>query len=131
MSPRHILLLVIGVIAASFAGTALVQPWTRPFTTALAVTAAVMFVLTLISRLDFRLAAKPRIPDQRRQKAAGLAFAVCLVLIAALMLLVPWQPRADFDVVGFLWLMQNIVPVIGVCVLLVAAVVSLGVWLRG
>jgi cytochrome bd-type quinol oxidase subunit 2 len=131
MFPRRILLLVIGAIAASFAGTALFQPWTRPFTTALAVAAAVMFLLILSSRLDFRLPEKPKIPDRPRRNAARLSFAVCAILLAVLVWLVPWRPRADFDVVGFLWLMQNIVPAIGVCILFVAAIVSLGVWLRG
>ena len=32
-----------------------------------------------------------------------------------------WEPRADFDVTGVLWLMQNILPLTIVCILFVLA----------
>lgn len=131
MTARRIVLLILGAMAASLAGTALFQPWTRPFTTALTAAAAVMFLLVFISRFDVRVPERRRTHSRRHQKAGRLAFVVCTILMSALVIVAPWQPRADFDVVGVLWLMQNIVPFIGVCILIVAAVVSLGVWLRG
>lgn len=52
------------------------------------------------------------------------------MLALGVIFLAPWQPRADFDVVGVLWLMQNILPLTVFCVLLAGASGAGIVWLR-
>jgi len=59
--------------------------------------------------------------NDRTKKRALAGFLVFTVLAAVLVLVVPWKPRADFDVVGILWIMQNIVPFAVLCVLIAGA----------
>jgi hypothetical protein len=50
--------------------------------------------------------------------AAGGVFAAVAVIAGILLLRIRWAPRADFDVVGLLWLMQNAAPISAVVPLL-------------
>jgi len=63
-------------------------------------------------------------------KRVGIISLVCGAAALAVILFAPWKPRADFDVTGLLWLMQNILPFTIVCVLFVVASGALAEWLR-
>jgi hypothetical protein len=41
-----------------------------------------------------------------------------------------WAPRIDFDIIGFLWLVQNIVPLTLVVVTFFAGGVAVYCWIR-
>jgi hypothetical protein len=41
-----------------------------------------------------------------------------------------WQPRADFDIIGFLWLVQNILPLTLVVLTLFIGGAAIHYWLR-
>jgi hypothetical protein len=66
----------------------------------------------------------------RSQKRAGAISLICSAMTLAVILFAPWKPRADFDVTGVLWLMQNILSFIIVCSLFVFASGALLQWLR-
>ena len=69
--------------------------------------------------------------DKRQTKRqAGFGFVVCSLLALAVIFFARWQPRADFDVVGVLWLMQNILPLIVFGILFIGASGAGIVWLR-
>ena len=62
---------------------------------------------------------------------AGIGFVVFTILALASIFLLHWQPRADFDVIGILWLMQNILPLIIFSIFFVLATGAGVVWLKG
>ncbi len=68
--------------------------------------------------------------NRQTKRQAGFAFVVCCLLMLGVIFAGRWQPRADFDVVGVLWLMQNILPLTVFCVLLAVASGAGIVWLR-
>ncbi|HEY3028316.1 MAG TPA: hypothetical protein VGJ55_19365 [Pyrinomonadaceae bacterium] len=68
--------------------------------------------------------------ERQENKNALVGFLVCTTGALFVLLFGRWQPRADFDVTGTLWLMQNILPVIVLCVLLAGATGAFVVWLR-
>jgi ABC-type transport system involved in cytochrome c biogenesis permease subunit len=71
------------------------------------------------------------VQDKRRTKRqAGFGFLVCSLLALAVIFFARWQPRADFDVAGVLWLMQNVLPLTAFCILFVGASGAGIVWLR-
>ena len=55
---------------------------------------------------------------------------VFTILALASIFFLHWQPRADFDVIGILWLMQNILPLIIFSIFFVFAVGAGIVWLK-
>jgi hypothetical protein len=64
------------------------------------------------------------------QKRRAIISVVCGAGAMVVILFAHWEPRADFDVTGVLWLMQNIVPFTIVCVLFVFASGALAQCLR-
>ena len=62
------------------------------------------------------------------QRVTAITVIVCAILDAALVVFVPWRPRADFDVIGILWIMQNIVPFTAVCIVSAIGVGALATW---
>jgi hypothetical protein len=129
MTPRGFVLVVLGIIVGIFGASAVIRPWTKPFSTVLALTAAVLFVLVLISRLDFRLPARPQHPSSQRRKQTGVILVgASMSLIVGIVAVAPWVPRADFDVTGLLWMMQNIVPILLLGILVTGSIVGLALW---
>jgi len=53
------------------------------------------------------------------------------VIAGILLLRIRWAPRADFDIVGFAWLLQNAAPLSIVVFLLFCVVATLYCWGRG
>jgi len=68
--------------------------------------------------------------SKRTKKTALFGFVACAILALAVIFLGHWEPRADFDVIGILWIMQNILPFALFSILLAGAIASLGVWLK-
>ena len=68
--------------------------------------------------------------NDKTKKRSLAGFLVFAVLAVVLVLLVPWKPRADFDVIGILWIMQNIVPFALLCVLIAGALGAGITWLQ-
>jgi hypothetical protein len=66
----------------------------------------------------------------RTKKVALIGFVVCSVLALATMFLAHWKPRADFDIIGILWVMQNLVPFALFSILLAGAIGAACVWLQ-
>jgi hypothetical protein len=131
MTVRRVFLFTLIAIASWFGGTSLWQPETRPFTTFLSAAAAVLFVLTLVSRFDPRLPPRRAAAPGSRHAMGKRVFFGSVALMAALIVLAPWHSRADFDVVGVLSIMQNALPFTVLCALFVAAVAGAGMWRRG
>ena len=69
--------------------------------------------------------------DRKLNKNSLVGFLVCTTGVVFVLLFAHWQPRADFDVTGTLWLMQNILPFTLFCILFAGAAGALVVWLRG
>ena len=61
---------------------------------------------------------------------AAIGFAAGLILTLGSIFMLRWQPRADFDVTGVLWLMQNAVPLIVFSISFVVASGAGIVWLQ-
>ena len=68
--------------------------------------------------------------NDKTKRRALIGFWVFTVLSLAVILLAPWQPHADFDIIGILWIMQNIVPSTVLCVLVAGALGAGITWLR-
>ena len=68
--------------------------------------------------------------NERTRKQAGVGFVVFAVLTIGTILIPRWQPHADFDVTGMLWIMQNILPLIFFSVFFALAVGAGVTWLR-
>ena len=68
--------------------------------------------------------------SRKTKKQAAFGFVVCSLLALAVVFFARWQPRADFDVVGVLWLMHNVLPLTVFGVLFVGASGAGIVWLR-
>ncbi|SRR5713226_1120105 len=66
----------------------------------------------------------------RTKKKALLGFIVCAILALAVIFLAHWTPRADFDIIGSLWIMQNILPYALFSILFAGAIGAVCVWLR-
>jgi hypothetical protein len=66
----------------------------------------------------------------KTQNRAGIGFVVFTALVLASIFLLRWQPRADFDVTGVLWLMQNMLPLVAFSVFFVLAAGAGIVWLQ-
>jgi hypothetical protein len=66
----------------------------------------------------------------RAKNVAIIGFVVCAVLALGVIFLAHWEPRADFDIIGVLWIMQNILPFALFSILLAAAIGAASVWLR-
>ena len=67
---------------------------------------------------------------EKTQTRAGIGFVVFTILALASIFLLRWEPRADFDVTGVLWLMQNILPLIIFSVFFALAAGAGIVWLQ-
>jgi len=68
--------------------------------------------------------------NDKSKRRALIGFLIFTALSLAVILFAPWQRHADFDIIGILWIMQNIVPftVLGV---LVGGALGAGItWLR-
>ena len=57
--------------------------------------------------------------------------AAIAVIAGILLLRIRWAPRADFDIVGFAWLLQNAAPLSIVVFLLFCVAATLYCWGRG
>ena len=68
--------------------------------------------------------------EVRGNKKALIGFLSCVIGSVMVLLFGRWQPRADFDVAGFLWLMQNVLPLTIFSILLAAASGALVVWIQ-
>lgn len=68
--------------------------------------------------------------NHQSKRQAGFGFVICSLLALGVVFFARWQPRADFDVVGVLWLMQNILPLTLFCILFAGAAGAGVVWLR-
>jgi hypothetical protein len=66
----------------------------------------------------------------KTQNRAGIGFVVFTALALASILLLRWEPHADFDITGVLWLMQNILPLIIFSVFFALAAGAGIVWLQ-
>jgi len=66
----------------------------------------------------------------KTQNRAGLGFVVFMLLVLASIFLLRWQPRADFDLTGVLWVMQNVLPLITFSVFFLLAAGAGIVWLQ-
>jgi hypothetical protein len=75
---------------------------------------------------------KPLDP-RRARKTCMITFAVASTIAVAVIAGARWEPHADFDVTGILWLLQNGVPALVVAVALIAATWAAVRWisLRG
>jgi len=69
--------------------------------------------------------------SNKTQTRAAIGFVVFTILALASIFFLHWQPRADFDVIGILWLMQNILPLIIFSIFFVLAAGAGVVWLKG
>jgi len=72
-----------------------------------------------------------QIANRQSQRRAAIGFVVFALLTLGSIFLLRWQPHADFDVTGVLWLMQNIVPLIIFSVCFALATGAGIAWLRG
>lgn len=68
--------------------------------------------------------------NERTQRQAAIGFVVFVVLTVGMIFIPHWQPRADFDVTGVLWIMQNILPLIFFSVFFALAMGAGIVWVR-
>ncbi len=66
----------------------------------------------------------------KAKKRALVGFLAFSVPALALILFAPWQAHADFDIIGILWIMQNIVPFTVLCILVAGALGAGITWLR-
>ncbi len=66
----------------------------------------------------------------KNQRRALVGFLIFGVLSLTVILFAPWQPHADFDITGALWIMQNIVPFTLLCVLGACALGAFITWIR-
>jgi len=67
---------------------------------------------------------------EKERRRAGIGMVACPAAALVLVLFAPWKPRADFDVTGILWLMQNILPFTILAILCAGATGAFSVWLR-
>jgi hypothetical protein len=132
--PQRITSLFLLCLAIGVGISALVQPLARPFTSCIAGVALVLSVLVLIlpvgtGQRQMTSTAKA-VPTSRLSPSAALVtFVVCFAVATAIVLFAPWHPRADFDMVGVLWLMQNVVPFLFLCLVFALGVGAFVSWL--
>jgi hypothetical protein len=46
--------------------------------------------------------------SSRLYRTAAVLFALLALAPADYAVMLPWEPRVDFDIIGFLWLIQNL-----------------------
>jgi hypothetical protein len=68
--------------------------------------------------------------NEKTQRQAAIGFVVFLVLTVGMIFIPHWQPHADFDVTGVLWVMQNILRLICFSVFFALAMGAGIVWWR-
>jgi hypothetical protein len=68
--------------------------------------------------------------SSKTKRQAAIGFVVCSLLTLGTIFIPHWQPRADFDVTGVLWLMQNILPLTFLSVFFALASGAGIAWLR-
>lgn len=67
---------------------------------------------------------------QQAYKALAWFLTVCTALLGLGIMAVKWEGRVDFDVTGFLWLLQNALPLSVVALFLFCASIALSYWFR-
>ncbi len=67
---------------------------------------------------------------QREKRRARIGFLTCGLAALGVVFLAHWQPRADFDVTGVLWLMQNLLPFSLFSLMFAGAAGALCAWLQ-
>jgi len=67
---------------------------------------------------------------RKRKRQAAFGFVIFSILTLGTIFIPHWQPRADFDVTGVLWLMQNLLPLTFLSIFFALATGAGIVWLR-
>ena len=87
----------------------------------------------MISGTGERGDAEPRRPNLLPRPSAPVAavlFFGFASLSALVYLFAPWQPKADFDMIGVLYVMQNAAPLFVFALASAATTVALGLWIE-
>ena len=112
---------VLLVIAAANAWSALVERELPRFHLAISGAALVLAAIVAISRYQFPVRSEPAKEETLTQRRVGLLLAISGSLASVLWIaFAPWQPAADFDATGFLFVVQNMGPlaVLGILVVI-------------
>jgi hypothetical protein len=100
---------VLVVIAALNAWTALVDGELPRFHLTIAAVALILAVIVAVSRYDFPVRSEPETEQTRDRRPTGRSLVLFGALASVLWVTFgPWRSRADFDVTGFLFVVQNI-----------------------
>ena len=66
--------------------------------------------------------------DRNAQRVGARVAAIVAVITGGIAFFLHWEPHADFDITGVLWLMQNVIPLLALLVAVVSAGLALGWW---
>ena len=107
MRRNHMMIGVLLVIAAGNAWKALIERQLPRFHLTIAGVACILAVAVAISRHEFPV--RPERAETRERRRLAMLLAVSGALASILWIaFAPWAQRADFDVTGFLFLIQNL-----------------------
>lgn len=109
MQRNRMMLGVLAVIAAGSAWTALVDDTLPQLHLAMAAAAVVLAVFVALSGHEFPVRPAPATGPAPSRRRLGTVLAVSGALACVLWVRFgPWVPAADFDIAGFLFVIQNI-----------------------
>lgn len=108
MKRNHIMVGVLLVIAAGNAWDALVDGELPRFNLTISAVAIVLAIIVAVSRYEFPVRPERPKEEARARRRLGVSLMVSGSLASVLWIaFAPWEPAADFDVAGFLFLLQN------------------------
>ena len=132
MKPKYLAAAVLLAIAGYHAWSGLVAGELPGFHLAISTLALVLAVVVSVSRVGSAVRSTPPRPRTAAQTRAGVLLAVSGVVGSIVWVGVgPWTPAADFDVTGFLFVIQNVwqLAVLGVLIVVASTGVVLA-WPR-
>jgi len=105
---RRILLTIITAITLWFVIGGVNDETSRPFLFRFAAFGVVVWLMAFFMPADRLGRAGPTTPLTAAQRArSGRIALLCGGGALAVFLGYPWEPRTDFDMIGFLWMVQN------------------------
>lgn len=126
MHRNYMMIGVLLVIAAGHAWRALAERELPRFHLAISIGALLLAAIVAISRYEFPVRTAPAGEQTPARRRLGLVLAISGSLGSFLWVTFgPWTPSADFDVTGFLFLIQNIGPLVVLGILAVVACTGL------